>query len=738
MKKLLIMMLCAALSLSLVTIPVSAASSSSVDRMITSAAALTMMGALQGDGSGSLDLGGTLTRAQFCKLAVVVMGLSKSVGQYSSYTIFPDVPSSGWASGYVNLAVRSAGIMTGYSNGKFGPDDIITYGQAVTVLMKMLGYKASDVGAKWPDGFIAKADELGLTDGVSLNSGDAISRGSASILFVNMLNTEMNGSAKKFMTSISGATVISSVFLVSNNATADDGTTGAVRIAGASTCTYLPAYGVPDALQGMFGTLVLNAAGRALILVPETSGRTVVSTVSGASAGAITCADGTKITMNSTASFYVNGSSAAYTDSWVDIEGGMLVSAYYSDGGAVRCVLVANAESVAGSVSVVTSGSYALPSSASVYINGCKATAADIEKYDVVSDNGSGLYNVSRNALTGLYQNASPNTDAPDTVTVLGTEFTVLDSAVSSLSGFKIGDSVTLLLTSDGRVAGAVAGAVLACTNYGVVTSLTSTSATVQLMSGVTVSDSVMNITSDIAKGSLVRVSNYDADDFQLTAMTGTSSAWELNISTGTLGSFSLSAAATVYECVGNSAVSRIKLSDIRTATVEASKVRFYALDPAGKVSLLLLSDATGDLYTYGFIKNGSVTQTSGSLSATNPTTSVTNGDGTSVAVIGNTGLSADTPAGIASTADGVLAGYATLASITGVSRSSFREDTDGTLYVSTAVGLIEVSGSVQAFVRSTSSWTTLSKARSFSDSLTVYYDKTPTSGGKIRIVVAE
>jgi hypothetical protein len=210
-----------------------------------------------------------------------------------------------------------------------------------------------------------------------------------------------------------------------------------------------------------------------------------------------------------------------------------------------------------------------------------------------------------------------------------------------------------------------------------------------------------------------------------------------LNIAAGTMGSLSLSKAVAVYECVGGSTVSEIKLSDIRTAAVDSTKVRYYATDYAGDVSLLLLDDVTGNAYTYGFIENGSVTDKSASLSATNPTTSVTNSNGTTTAVLGTTNLAAGTPAGIAATGGGVLAGYATLTAVSGVSRSSFQQDDDGVWYVKVSGGLIEVSGDVQCYIDSTSTWTTLVKARSSSDNMTLYYDKTPSTGGKIRIIIA-
>lgn len=59
--------------------------------------------------------------------------------------------------------------------------------------------------------------------------------------------------------------------------------------------------------------------------------------------------------------------------------------------------------------------------------------------------------------MTVHYEDCSPNAKEPSEITVLGgTKMTVLPTAMDSLSKFKPGDQMTLLLTEDGRVAGAV------------------------------------------------------------------------------------------------------------------------------------------------------------------------------------------------------------------------------------------------------------------------------------------
>jgi hypothetical protein len=734
MKKLLSLLLVLSVCLSVSTVYASAESSGEAAE---SAAVLNMMGALEGSGGGSLDLSGTLTRAQFCKIAVVVLGKEDAVGQYSGYTIFPDVPSSHWASGYVNLAVRSAGIISGYPDGKFGPNDVITYGQAVTVLMRMLGYTSADVGSVWPSNYLNKAAEAGLSDGLSLSGSASMTRGDAAILFANVFNCKMNGSEKTYAESISNVTAVKNVFLVSSNAESDDGTEGAVKIAGAAAGTYLPVNQVPEELLGKYGTLLLNAAGEALTFVPADTGKTVVSSVSAVTGKSITCSDGTKITLTSSTKFYLNGETAVFTDSWVDVNEGMLVSAYYSEGGAVQYVLVMSSSSGTEDIRIVTGSTYSLPSSAVIYRNGVKAEASDITKYDVVSyDADYGVYNVSDKRVTGRYEAAYPNAQTPSTVTVLGEEFEVLDCASEDLAGYEIGESLTLLLTVDYKVAGVVSNGVIGEKNLGVVTSASGSSVTVELSNGVTVSGKTDSDYSDYL-GCLMSVSSSKLGYISLGQLGAQTSNGLLDLSSGTLGTSKLSKSVKIYECVGSSAVKEIPLDDLIVNTVSSLKVKYTAYDLSGSVNLLLLDDATGDVYEYGIIKTGSVTSTSNGMSATNTTYAVTNGNGTSETLTGGaSGLYTGVFAGIASTPDGHLAGYKTLNKLSGISRSSFEEDSDGHLYVKTDIGLIRVSDDVQVYIDATGQWTTLAKARTASDNLTALYDSTPDEG-KVRVVIA-
>lgn len=60
---------------------------------------------------------------------------------------FSDVPEGAWYAWVVSRAV-ALGLMSGYDNGRFGPDDSITRGQVAVILWNMAGRPAAGSGAK--------------------------------------------------------------------------------------------------------------------------------------------------------------------------------------------------------------------------------------------------------------------------------------------------------------------------------------------------------------------------------------------------------------------------------------------------------------------------------------------------------------------------------------------------------------------------------------------------------------
>jgi len=91
------------------------------------AGVLQGMGIVGGVGDGLYSPDTVLTRAQFCVFLIHTLGMKDLVDAYTYKTLFSDVKPGNWYTGYVNLAY-SQNLLAGYGNGKFGPDDPVTYG----------------------------------------------------------------------------------------------------------------------------------------------------------------------------------------------------------------------------------------------------------------------------------------------------------------------------------------------------------------------------------------------------------------------------------------------------------------------------------------------------------------------------------------------------------------------------------------------------------------------------------
>ena len=73
---------------------------------------------------------------------------------------FSDLSGSAWAADFINAA-SDAGIVSGYKDGTFRPKNNITYNELSSMLVKAAGVSSKDITGGWPAGYIDKATELG-------------------------------------------------------------------------------------------------------------------------------------------------------------------------------------------------------------------------------------------------------------------------------------------------------------------------------------------------------------------------------------------------------------------------------------------------------------------------------------------------------------------------------------------------------------------------------------------------
>jgi len=424
------------------------------------------------------------------------------------------------------------------------------------------------------------------------------------------------------------------------------------------------------------------------------------------------------------------------------LSGGNSVTLFYSSAGKVDGVYIGGGQADTAMVARTTSGGNpfaALLDGATnytIYRDGNPATASDIAAYDVGTyDPVTRILSVSGTKLTGVYENVWPNLESPSKVTVMGVEIPVLPMAADDMGNFKLGQTVTLLLTADRQVAGAVASNVTRGDNIGVVLE---GGQSVELLNGIVVSGKT---TSDKVEGELVRVNSSGEGKISLSTVGKSSVKGNLNVEKRTIGETGLTGSCRFYEKVGDSAIEEIFYDDITTNTVSRGDIFYTHKTASGKVDMIIFDDVTGDLYNYGILTRGEPqTGGSGSMEYSNSTIVVENAEhpNGSPSMLSAFSFSKDSFGGIAATADGKKAAKVfVLESEKDVKRSDFSVRNDETFVTFGSQEMI-VSEDVQCYNAVTGFWfESLADARAFSDDLTVYYDRSVTAGGKIRVVVA-
>jgi len=101
---------------------------------------------------------------------------------------FTDLEGTAAADYYGAISyVNQMGIIEGYGDGTYGPMKGITYQDALTIVVRTLGYQNLD----WPWGYIQKAVELGLTEGVvDVAYTDDLTRGETAQIIYNALKAD--------------------------------------------------------------------------------------------------------------------------------------------------------------------------------------------------------------------------------------------------------------------------------------------------------------------------------------------------------------------------------------------------------------------------------------------------------------------------------------------------------------------------------------------------------------------
>ncbi|BDF69558.1 hypothetical protein CE91St41_05390 [Oscillospiraceae bacterium] len=474
------------------------------------AQALAALDIMVGDADGNLNLGSTVTRAEFTKMAVAASQWKDTVGPAASVSPYPDVPKSHWAAPWVQAAV-SANLVSGYLDGTFRPSSQITLAEGVTIVLRLLGYGNSDFTGAYPAGQMAMYASLKLNEGVSATQNSSMTRRDALYLFYNLLTAKTKAGQYYLNTIQSNPNLVGA-----------DGKLDMVAL-------------VNSAMEGP--------------VVAETGWQSQVP-------------------------FDVN--------------------------------------------------------SAKVYRAGAASSLSAIQDLDVIywSDSMRTLW-AYNTRVTGTYEKAAPSAAAPTSVVVAGKTYAIESTsaawALSDLGSYRVGDSVTLLLGRTGGVAAVRGGGVSASsTVYGVVTAVSSGTYD-DGKGGTYTADMVSILTTTGAQydyqaqskyfktGDMVRVSSGDGET-AVKRVSSTALSGKVNADATKLGSYPIASDAGILDTYGDVGVQRIFPARLAGMNLTSDMVRFYALNAQGEIEHLILKDATGDVHQYGVLTD--VTEINGDMTA--------------------------------------------------------------------------------------------------------------------------
>ena len=179
-KRLIAFLLAVSIAVSMLAVPVSAAGNANTAVQLS----ITLNGM---DPSQTGALNAVVTRGALARMLVAYSSFRESVSSQGTVgTLYSDLPGTSAYAPYVRIAVQQ-GWMSGYTDGSFRPDNAVTLEEAVTAVLKLLGYKMTDLSGSFPSAQLNKASELGLRNQLDRQQGEAMNYEDCAVLFYNAL-----------------------------------------------------------------------------------------------------------------------------------------------------------------------------------------------------------------------------------------------------------------------------------------------------------------------------------------------------------------------------------------------------------------------------------------------------------------------------------------------------------------------------------------------------------------------
>ncbi len=588
----------------------------------TLVAALDIM---TGDENGNLNLENFVSRAEFAKIAVAMSAYRNMVATGASTSMFTDVNYKHWAAPYVRLAVTN-GIFTGYPDGTFKPDNTVLLEEAVTVMLRLTGYTDEDFGNSWPYGQVGIAKGNHILDNVDKNIGEELTRGDILNIAYNTLVSIPKGGTinNKYLEKLD-CNFYEDTVIIATNAENTGVAPGYVQT---SNGTFKIDDSFDRSIVGSKGSLICvngNYFGGFIKADGNVEKLVVYSKLDNA---VMAYKSGTmvKVDIDAKTTAYRNSETTTYGSIESSLSTGDTIYVVRNANNKIEYVNV-ESDSMTDAVTVKTNTWYSAftndTQSLTVMRDGVKGTVSDIKTNDIVYylKDINTVFAYSKK-ITGVYEKASPNKDMPTTVTISGNDYSIetVDAfnKLSSAGSFNLGDTITVMLGKDSEIADVMTGGTSSVTANGFLYSAgtkslanadgeyyTSPYASIVYADG-TSAEFVTNKEYKSFLNSVVTVKIKDGIA-TLSPVNSSSISGTVDVQGYTIGNHAVSPTCNILDVsttdnTQNAVYKTVYLQRLDNVSLSSSNVLYFSKNQRGEIDSLILNNATGDNYSYGVI----------------------------------------------------------------------------------------------------------------------------------------